>query len=89
MRFVEPIQGEGGVVPASLEFMTRLRQRCDEVGALLVVDEVQCGLGRSGKLFAHEITHLRPDLMTCLEAIEVAFCLVKMSSQRDLFEKCF
>jgi len=62
--FVEPMQGEGGVVPATAEFMTALRQRCDEVGALLIFDEVQCGLGRTGKLFGHELTGVKPDLMT-------------------------
>eukprot|EP00437_Effrenium_voratum_P020706 CAMPEP_0181444092 /NCGR_PEP_ID=MMETSP1110-20121109/24888_1 /TAXON_ID=174948 /ORGANISM="Symbiodinium sp., Strain CCMP421" /LENGTH=464 /DNA_ID=CAMNT_0023568083 /DNA_START=39 /DNA_END=1433 /DNA_ORIENTATION=- len=62
--FVEPIQGEGGVVPGTVEFMTALRKRCDEVGALLVFDEVQCGLGRSGKLFAYELSGVKPDMMT-------------------------
>ncbi len=46
--FVEPIQGEGGVTPSTAAFLKGLRQLCDEAGALLVFDEVQCGLGRSG-----------------------------------------
>jgi len=62
--FVEPMQGEGGVIPASVEFLRALRARCDEVGALLVFDEVQCGLGRSGKLFAYEHSGVTPDIMT-------------------------
>jgi len=62
--FVEPMQGEGGVIPATSEFMTALRQRCDKVGALLIFDEVQCGLGRTGRLFGHELTGVKPDLLT-------------------------
>mmetsp|Transcript_75026 Transcript_75026/g.219795 ORF Transcript_75026/g.219795 Transcript_75026/m.219795 type:complete len:490 (-) Transcript_75026:59-1528(-) len=62
--FVEPMQGEGGVVPGTTEFLTALRKRCDEVGALLVFDEVQCGLGRTGHLFANEISGVEPDIMT-------------------------
>lgn len=62
--FVEPMQGEGGVVPGTLEFLTALRKKCDEVGALLVFDEVQCGLGRTGHLFAYEMSGVVPDLLT-------------------------
>ncbi|CAE8660703.1 unnamed protein product [Polarella glacialis] len=62
--FVEPMQGEGGVIPASKEFMVALRKRCDEVGAILVFDEVQCGLGRTGHLFGYELTGVIPDLLT-------------------------
>jgi len=62
--FVEPMQGEGGVIPGDAEFLAALRKRCDEVGALLVFDEVQCGLGRTGHLFAYEMSGVRPDLLT-------------------------
>lgn len=51
---VEPVQGEGGVTPSTPEFLAGLRALCDEVGALLITDEVQCGLGRSGSLWAHQ-----------------------------------
>ncbi len=61
---VEPVQGEGGVTPADPEFMTGLRALCNEVGALLIVDEVQCGLGRTGVLWAHEGYGITPDVMT-------------------------
>ncbi|HMQ55087.1 MAG TPA: aspartate aminotransferase family protein, partial [Anaerolineae bacterium] len=61
---VEPVQGEGGVTPATPEFLTGLRQRCDEVGALLIFDEIQCGLGRTGSLWAYESYGITPDLMT-------------------------
>ncbi len=61
---VEPVQGEGGVYPASDEFLRGLRMLCDERGALLIFDEIQCGLGRTGKLWAHEYSGVTPDLMT-------------------------
>ncbi|MDF1500901.1 MAG: aspartate aminotransferase family protein [Anaerolineales bacterium] len=62
--FVEPVQGEGGVVPATSLFIQRLRQLCDRHNALLVFDEVQCGLGRTGSLWAHEPYGIAPDIMT-------------------------
>lgn len=61
---VEPVQGEGGVTPATPEFLQGLRALCDEVGALLIFDEVQCGLGRTGTLWAYEGYSVTPDLMT-------------------------
>jgi predicted acetylornithine/succinylornithine family transaminase len=61
---VEPIQGEGGVNSARKSFLQGLRNRCDEVEALLIFDEVQCGLGRSGTLWAYEAYGVTPDIMT-------------------------
>jgi predicted acetylornithine/succinylornithine family transaminase len=61
---VEPVQGEGGVHPAAPEFLRGLRDLCDEHDALLIFDEVQCGLGRTGHLWAHEAYDLYPDVMT-------------------------
>jgi acetylornithine/N-succinyldiaminopimelate aminotransferase len=61
---VEPIQGEGGVNPATPEFLRGLRELCDAHDALLIFDEVQCGLGRTGHLWAHEATGVTPDIMT-------------------------
>ncbi|MCS7259727.1 MAG: aspartate aminotransferase family protein [Anaerolineae bacterium] len=61
---VEPIQGEGGVHLATAEFLQGLRALCNERGALLIFDEIQCGLGRSGTLWAHESSGVTPDLMT-------------------------
>ena len=58
---VEPIQGEGGVRPAPEGFLASLRQLCDEVGALLLVDEVQTGMGRTGRMFAFQHAGIRPD----------------------------
>jgi acetylornithine/N-succinyldiaminopimelate aminotransferase len=60
---VEPVQGEGGIRPASLDYLRGLRQTADEYGLLLVFDEVQCGMGRTGKLFAHEWAGIAPDIL--------------------------
>ncbi|RQM16579.1 hypothetical protein B5M09_001452 [Aphanomyces astaci] len=61
---VEPIQGEGGVLPATPGFLQGLRALADEFDALLICDEVQTGLGRTGKLFGHEVYGVQPDIMT-------------------------
>ncbi len=61
--FVEPVQGEGGVRPAPLDFLRGLADICRDSGALLVLDEVQCGLGRTGKLFAYQHAGIRPDIV--------------------------
>ncbi len=61
---VEPLQGEGGVNPATQEFLGLLRSLCDRYNALLIFDEVQCGLGRTGTLWAYEGYGVRPDIMT-------------------------
>lgn len=61
---VEPVQGEGGYVPPSPEFLQLLRMACDKSGALLIVDEVQCGAGRTGKMWAVEHSGVKPDMLT-------------------------
>jgi len=61
---IEPVQGEGGIYPASDEFLRGLRQLCNERGALLIFDEIQCGVGRTGKLWGHEWSGVTPDMMT-------------------------
>lgn len=61
---IEPVQGEGGILPVPAAFLAALRERCDEAGALLIFDEVQVGLGRTGRLWAHEAAGVTPDLMT-------------------------
>ncbi len=66
---VEPIQGEGGVVPAKEEFLRGLRELADEVDALLIFDEVQTGVGRTGKLFAYQHYGVVPDVMTLAKAL--------------------
>lgn len=66
---VEPVQGEGGVNPANPVFIQGLRSLCDETGALLIFDEVQCGLGRTGTLWAHEAYGVTPDIMTVAKPV--------------------
>ncbi len=61
---VEPVQGEGGVYPATDAFLRGLRETCNARGALLIFDEIQCGLGRTGKLWAYEHSGVTPDIMT-------------------------
>jgi acetylornithine/N-succinyldiaminopimelate aminotransferase len=70
---VEPIQGEGGIRTASHEFLVGLRQLADETGALLILDEVQCGVARTGKLFAHEHYGITPDIMAIAKGIGGGF----------------
>jgi len=62
--FIEPLQGEGGVNPVPGEFLRALRALCDRHGSLLAFDEIQCGLGRTGALFAHQHAGVIPDVMT-------------------------
>jgi predicted acetylornithine/succinylornithine family transaminase len=66
---IEPIQGEAGIYPLSDEVLLAARQACDEVGALLIFDEIQTGVGRTGSLWAYEQTPVRPDLLTSAKAL--------------------
>ncbi|EHQ8142163.1 aspartate aminotransferase family protein [Escherichia albertii] len=70
---VEPIQGEGGVVPASNAFLQGLRERCDRHNALLIFDEVQTGVGRTGELYAYMHYGVTPDLLTTAKALGGGF----------------
>ena len=70
---VEPVQGEGGMVPASAEYLRGLRQAADEFGLLLIFDEVQCGIGRTGKLFAHEWAGVEPDILAAAKGLGGGF----------------
>jgi acetylornithine/N-succinyldiaminopimelate aminotransferase len=72
---LEPIQGEGGIRPATDEFLKGLRKACDEHGLLLVLDEVQCGMARTGKLYAHEHYGITPDIMATAKGIGGGFPL--------------
>lgn len=66
---VEPIQGEGGVIPATAEYMQALRKLCDDRGILLIFDEVQTGIGRTGKLFGYEQYGIEPDIFTLAKGL--------------------
>ena len=86
---IEPVQGEGGVTAMTTDYLKGLRELCDRHGMLLILDEVQCGMGRTGRLFAHEWAGITPDIMAiakaigggfplgaCLATEEVAKCMV-------------
>jgi acetylornithine/N-succinyldiaminopimelate aminotransferase len=70
---IEPVQGEGGIRPAHLRFLRELRTTCDEFGLLLGLDEIQCGMGRTGKLFAHEWAGIEPDVLAAAKGIAGGF----------------
>lgn len=70
---VEPVQGEGGIHPAPEEFLRGLRRLCDEFGVLLFFDEVQCGIGRTGRLFAHQWAGVAPDVIALAKGLGGGF----------------
>jgi len=72
---IEPVQGEGGIRPVPTQCLVGLRELCDEHGILLIFDEVQCGMGRTGKLFAHEWSGITPDIMMVAKGIGGGFPL--------------
>ena len=85
---VEPIQGEGGIRPASHAFMTGLRALADEHDLMLVLDEVQCGVARTGRLYAHELYGIEPDIMASAKGIGGGFplgaCLATEKAARGM-----
>ena len=72
---VEPVQGEGGIVPVPDQCLKGLRDLCDQHGLLLIFDEIQCGMGRTGRLFAHEWSGIEPDIMGIAKGIGGGFPL--------------
>lgn len=66
---LEPLQGEGGINPATQEFMSGIRKLCDEEGILMICDEIQCGMGRTGSMFAWQAYDTKPDIMAMAKAI--------------------
>lgn len=86
---LEPVQGEGGLTPATEEFLKALRKVCDERDILLIFDEVQCGMGRTGYMFAWQRFGVKPDIMTCAKALGCgvpigAFLLTEKTAQHSL-----
>lgn len=81
---VEPIQGEGGVMAATPEFLKGLRELCDQHQALLVFDEVQCGMGRTGSLFAYMHYGVTPDILTSAKALGGGFPVSAMLTTHDI-----
>ncbi len=72
---IEPVQGEGGIRVMEAAFLQALRKLCDDEGLLLIFDEVQCGIGRTGRLFAHEWAGVKPDIMAIAKALGGGFPL--------------
>jgi len=66
---LEPVQGEGGLYPVEKEFLAGVRKLCDEFDILLILDEIQCGMGRTGKMFAYQQYDVMPDIITCAKAL--------------------
>ena len=81
---LEPVQGEGGVIPAEIEFLQALRQLTQERGILLIVDEVQTGMGRTGKLFAYQHAGIEPDIMTLGKGIGGGVPLAALLAQEAI-----
>lgn len=81
---LEPIQGEGGINIATREFMQGIRKLCDEKGLLLILDEVQCGMARTGKYFAYQHYDIEPDIMTLAKALGGGVAVGAMTAKRDI-----
>jgi acetylornithine/N-succinyldiaminopimelate aminotransferase len=81
---VEPIQGEGGVTPAKKAYLEGVRQLCDEFDALLIFDEVQCGMGRTGHLYAYELYGVVPDVLSSAKALGNGFPIGAMLCKDDV-----
>ena len=86
---VEPVQGEGGINTATKEFMTGIRKLCDEEGILMICDEIQCGMARTGEMFAWQLYGTKPDIMTMAKAIGSgvpvgAFAMTKAVAEASL-----
>lgn len=82
--FVEPVQGEGGVDPVSKEYLQKVRELCDETGALLVFDEIQCGIGRTGKLFAYEYFGVVPDVIALAKGMGGGFPIGAVLAKEEI-----
>ncbi len=81
---VEPIQGEGGVLPGTLEYLQGLRELCDQEGILLIFDEVQSGIGRSGQLFAYQHYGVTPDILTSAKSLGGGFPISAMLTTQEI-----
>jgi len=87
--FIEPVLGEGGYVPANTAFMRGLRERADEHGILLVLDEIQTGFGRTGKFWGHDHFGVRPDVVTIAKGLASGFPLSGIAASKELMSKAF
>ena len=81
---VEPIQGEGGVIPGNPDYLKALREFCDQTGALLIFDEVQSGVGRTGTLYAYEQMNVTPDILTSAKALGNGYPIGAMVTTEEI-----
>jgi 4-aminobutyrate aminotransferase-like enzyme len=85
---VEPIQGEGGFVVPTAEFMHGLRAIADEIGAMLIIDEIQAGMGRTGKWYCHEHYGVKPDILTSAKGLGSGYPIAAIAARAELWDKC-
>ena len=80
---IEPVQGEGGINPVSNEFLSLIRKLCDDNNILMILDQVQCGMGRTGKLFSHEWSDIEPDIISLAKALGAGFPIGAILTSED------
>ncbi len=80
---LEPVQGEGGIIPADPDYLMAVRELCNNKGILLIFDEIQCGMGRCGAMFAHELYGVTPDIMTLAKALGNGLPIGAMLATQD------
>ena len=80
---LEPVQGEGGIIPADPDYLSAVRELCNDKKILLIFDEIQCGMGRCGTLFAHELYGITPDIMTLAKALGNGLPIGAMLATQD------
>jgi 4-aminobutyrate aminotransferase/(S)-3-amino-2-methylpropionate transaminase len=84
---IEPVQGEGGFIPVPKSYMQRLRALCDKYGIVLIADEIQCGFGRTGTLFAMEQMGVEPDIIVTAKSIAAGMPLAAVTGRAELMDK--
>lgn len=83
---METVQGEGGIYPAEKEFLQKVRKLCDEKGILLILDEIQCGMGRTGSMFAYQQYGILPDIMTTAKALGCGVPVGAFAAKKEVAE---
>lgn len=83
---IEPVQGEGGFVPMPTEFLQKIRSLCDQHGIVMIADEIQCGFGRTGKLFAIEYSGVAPDMITMAKSIAAGMPISAVTGRADIMD---
>jgi 4-aminobutyrate aminotransferase/(S)-3-amino-2-methylpropionate transaminase len=83
---IEPVQGEGGFIPTPARFLERIRNICDRYGIVMVADEIQCGMGRTGKIFAVEHYGIAPDLITSAKSLAAGMPLAAVTGRADIMD---